>query len=319
MAKNAGLHLYNADMSLESLGRAASRQHGLVTMEQVLAAGVTRGQLRRMISTGALVCMRRRVYRLNGAPVTWPQAVLAAVLGCGDGAVASHATAGVLWDLKAFKQRGEGIHITAPRQVRLVGICCHVVALTTKEQRTRHGIRVTSAERTILDLAPALTVAELGQCVDDALRRGVVRLETLRQLVERRAGRGRPGVRSLRLVLTDRSKGYDAGASDWERDMDRLWDRLGLPPAIRQYPVSANGHRYILDRAIPDLKIGVEWNGFTTHGTRSAFDYDSDRRADLTAEGWHMVDFTSRSAPERLVAAVRGAIRTRIAERSAIS
>jgi hypothetical protein len=149
----------------------------------------------------------------------------------------------------------------------------------------------------------------LGLCLDDGLRRGLLRLDQLRVLVERSAAR--PFVRPLRQVLADRSDGYDPGGSDWERHMDRLWDKLGLPSARRQYPVTANGHRYVLDRAIPELKIGVEWNGFETHGTRSGFDYDSDRRADLTAAGWHMVDFTSRSDPDRLVAAVHGAIRTR--------
>jgi hypothetical protein len=143
------------------------------------------------------------------------------------------------------------------------------------------------------------------------MRRDLVRLGRLRRLVDRSAGPGRPPLHILRLVLADRIEGYDPGGSDWERDMDRLWDTLGLPPAVRQYPVDANGHRYVLDRAIPELKIGIEWNGFTTHGTRSAFDYDSDRRADLTSAGWHMVDFTSRSDPERILVAVLGAVRTR--------
>ncbi len=80
-------------------------------------------------------------------------------------------------------------------------------------------------------------------------------------------------------------------------------------------PVTARGRRYVLDRAIPELRIGIEWNGFDSHGTRSAFDRDSDRRADLTAAGWHMVDFTSRSGAERLAAAVAGAIRARQAGR----
>src|SRR5947209_5774960 len=118
----------------------------------------------------------------------------------------------------------------------------------------------------------------------------------------------------MRVVLADRFGPYDPGGSDWERDMDRLWDRLRLPAAMRQYPVTANGHRYVLDRAIPHLKIGIEWNGFATHGLRSSFDYDSDRRADLTAAGWHMVDFTSRSSPERMMAAVLGAVDSRAAD-----
>ena len=294
-----------------AVGSLTRRQHGLVTLEQTRHAGLTDVQIRRLLAGRDLVVVRRGVYRHAGAPVTWQQAVLAAVLASGAGAAASHVTAAALWDLKT-PRRGDGyLHITGPRQVRLEGVRSHVVALSSREQRVHDGIRVTSVERTLLDLVSALTVSELGQCVDDALRRGLIQLERLRQVVDAAPRRGRRAVQPMRVVLADRAEGYDAGGSDWERQMDRLWDKLGLPPAVRQYPVKANGHRYILDRALPALKIGVEWNGFATHGTRSAFDYDSDRRADLTAEGWHMVDFTSRSDPARVLAAVRGAIGTR--------
>ena len=55
-------------------------------------------------------------------------------------------------------------------------------------------------------------------------------------------------------VLADRIPGYDPGDSDWEREMDRRWEAWGLPVAVRQYRVRANGRTYRLDRAIPELK-----------------------------------------------------------------
>jgi hypothetical protein len=296
---------------LRTIGAVARRQHGLVTFDQILAAGVSRSQLRRLVKTGGLIPLRRGVYRHNGVPVTWLQSVLAAVLAGGGRAAASHATAAAIWDLRVGRLDDSELHITSPKQARLVGVRSHVVALPRRELRTHQDIRVTSAERTLLDLASVVCVDELGKGVDDALRRGLLRLDRLRTLVEGSPGRGRRAIIPMRLVLADRLGAYDSGGSDWERDMDRLWDRLGLPPAARQYRVTANGHRYVLDRAIPGLKIGIEWNGFATHGVRSAFDSDSDRRADLTAAGWHMVDFTSHSRPERMVAAVLGAVRSR--------
>jgi hypothetical protein len=296
---------------LVAIGLVARRQHGLITFEQLLAAGVTANVLRRLVGAGALIPVRRGVYRVSGVPVTWPQAVLAAVLAAGPGAVASHLTAAALWDLKPAHPGSDRIHLTSPRRVRIEGVCAHLHTLAAKDHRARNAIPVTSVERTIFDLAGVIDFKGLGQCVDDALRRDLVRLGRLRQLVDQSAGRGRPPVHALLQVLADRIDGFDPGGSDWERDMDRLWDTLGLPAAVRQYPVSANGHRYVLDRAIPELKIGIEWNGFTTHGTRSGFDSDSDRRADLTSAGWHMVDFTSRSDPERILGAVLGVVKTR--------
>jgi hypothetical protein len=44
------------------------------------------------VGTGTLIGVRRGVYRLAGTPPTWEQAVLAAVLAAGFGAVASHST-----------------------------------------------------------------------------------------------------------------------------------------------------------------------------------------------------------------------------------
>jgi hypothetical protein len=299
--------------TLLAVARDARRQHGLVTIGQLRQAGISRGQLRRLIADGAVTEVRRRVYRMAGVPATWPQIVLAAVLAGGPDAVASHTTAAALWELLPVDRHGDGtLHVTAPRQLRLAGVSSHVQLLDAGSRRTRMGIPVTAPERTIVDLAGTLASDQLGRYVDDALRRRLIRLERLRRLVDGVSGPGRQPTRPLRLVLADRLPGYDPGGSEWERRMDRLWERLGLPPSERQYPVSAGGRRYVLDRAIPELKIGIEWNGFETHGsTRSAFDHDSDRRADLTAAGWHMVDFTSRSEPERLMAAVTGAIRSR--------
>jgi hypothetical protein len=234
---------------------------------------------------------------------------MAAVLAAGPDAVASHVTAGTLWGLKHCDSCR--VHLTSPKQLRLHGVTSHKRRLGADQRRARFGIPLTSPEQTIVDLASTLTPAQLGQCVDDALRSRLIRLDRLRRAVAAARGPGRRASKLLREVLADRLPGYDPGGSDWEREMDRLWEAWGLPPSVRQHRVGANGHTYVLDRAIPDLKIGIEWNGFETHGTRSGFDRDSDKRADLTAAGWHMVDFTSRSSQDRICRAVLAAVAQR--------
>src|SRR5437660_10021409 len=83
------------------LKRCARRQHGLVTRAQVLKT-YSAQELRSLVSRGELESVVRSVYRIGGAPVTWKQKVMAAVLGAGPGAVASHATAAALWMLSGF-------------------------------------------------------------------------------------------------------------------------------------------------------------------------------------------------------------------------
>ena len=236
------------------------------------------------------------------------------MLAAGHDAVASHATAGAIWGLKhcgRIAVAESALHVTAPRQVRLRGVIGHIGLIDRRERRIHRGIPVTGPEQTVVDLAVALSASELGECVDDALRRGLIRLAQVRYLAGAACGPGRPPVTSLQRVLADRIPGYDPGDSDRERQMDRCWEEWGLPPAVRQHLVRVNGRTYILDRAIPALKIGVEWNGFDTHGTCSRFDRDSDRRADLTGAGWHMVDFTSHSSKERICQAVLAVVAQR--------
>src|SRR5689334_7343901 len=126
---------------LRAIGAVARRQHGLVTYDQILAAGISPSQLRRLVQTGGLIPLRRGVYRHNGVPVTWLQSVLAAVLAGGARAAASHTTAAVIWDLRVGGLDDSELHITSPKQARLVGVHSHVVALPRRELRTHQDIR----------------------------------------------------------------------------------------------------------------------------------------------------------------------------------
>jgi hypothetical protein len=281
-----------------ALERLAASQSGLVTTRQLAERGFDRGQLRRALESGRLVLVRRGVYRLCGAIPNWRMSAMAAVLAAGDGAVLCHRSAGVLWDLLDQHEEHGPLEITAPRHRRLEGVTCHRASLGASEVTRRFGIAVTTAERTLLDLGNSVDATELGRLCDEALRRRILTLGKLRGVVDARQGPGRRRLTPALEVLSDRIPGYDPGANDWERRMDRLWDRLGLPAAERQYRIRTGRRTYRLDRAIVDLKIAVEWTGFDPHGRRGNLDRDSDRRAALAAAGWYPLDFTSRSHPE---------------------
>ena len=68
-------------------------------------------------------------------------------------------------------------------------------------------------------------------------------------------------------------------------------------------PVS--GRVYFLDLAYPDVKLDIEVDGFDFHRTRTVFDADRVRQNDLVRVDWTVLRFTSRSAPEEIVSAVR--------------
>jgi very-short-patch-repair endonuclease len=244
--------------------------------------------------------------------MTWEQAVLAAVLSAGPDVRASVTTAAAVHDLKYSDRYRAGIHLTSERYIRLKGVTSHRGRLTPAERAVCHGIPVTSVERTIIDLAGTLTDYELGRCLDDALVRGLASLERLRTLVDEAAAHGgRRLLRPVQRVLAERAPGYRPDESDFEVEMNRMWDRLGLPPAVRQQEVVVDGHRYRLDRAIVDFKIGVEWDSDRFHSTLSDRAYDSERRTRLIADGWVIIPVTGQSRAELVARAVLRAYRDR--------
>ncbi len=70
----------------------AARQHALVTLGQVEALGFPRHYVDARVLRGALRRVKPGVFAVSGAPRTWEQSVLAAVLAAGPEAVASHTT-----------------------------------------------------------------------------------------------------------------------------------------------------------------------------------------------------------------------------------
>jgi hypothetical protein len=289
----------------------ARRQLGLITRRELLSLGFTPRQIEHLVCTGRLVPFRRGVYRLCGAIPSWRMSAMAAVLAAGDGAVLSHRSAAVLWDMIDQHAEAGPLEITAPGLRRLEGVTCHRVNLSSKEVTRRFGIPVTTAERTLLDLADSVDAEELGRMCDEALRRRIMNMERLRGVVDAHWGPGRRRLKPAIEVLSDRIPGYDPGANDWEYRMDRLWDELGLPAAERQYRIRIGRRTYRPDRAIVDLRIAVEWTGFDPHGRRGNLDRDSDRRAALAAAGWYPLDFTSRSRPEAICRTVLAVVEER--------
>jgi hypothetical protein len=300
-----------ATYSIPVLDRLARRQHGLVTVSQLCELGVTRHQIDQLCAVARLIRIRRGVYRLCGVAPSWRSMALAAVLAAGDGAVLSHRSAAILWGMFDHRDETGPLELTTRRLCRLEGVRAHRHGLTPTEVTARHHIPVTTAERTLLDLAESLDLTELGRACDEALRRRIVTLGRLHGVASGHEGSGRRRLHPMHAVLADRIPGYDPGANAWEQRMDRQWDRLGLPPAERQYRIRIGRRTYRPDRAIVDLKIAVDWNGYDPHGLRGNVDRDSDRRAELAAAGWYPLDFTSRSRPDLICRSVLAVVAER--------
>jgi very-short-patch-repair endonuclease len=272
----------------------AAEQHGLVTLQQALATGLSHDQVRHRIAIGAFRPFRRGVLAVGGAPRSWEQAALAAVLASGPDTVTSHETAAALW---GFPDVGPGrIELTTARadQRRMRGISTH---RTNKfldcEHTSRHGVPVTSLARTLVDLSARLSRVQLARALDKGLRRNRTTLRAVRICVS--GLRPAPGRRPLVIqrLLAERLPGYQPGDSHQEVRVLRVLVDAGLPEGVQQHRVEIDGHRFLLDLAFPEIKLAIEVDGYAVHNTRSSFDHDRARANLLVAEGWTMLRFTS--------------------------
>lgn len=134
--------------------------------------------------------------------------------------------------------------------------------------------------------------------VNDALRRGLVRLPALRSCHERvDTGPGCRPTLAMREVLLDLDP-TKVGDSKREARLVRALARAGLPAPV----LGHRAGRYRIDLAWPDAKIAVEFDSWEFHRTQTAFHNDRRRWRRLTALGWTVIPVTSRTDLDELVA-----------------
>jgi predicted transcriptional regulator of viral defense system len=157
----------------------AARQHGVISQAQLAAAGLGRGWVRHRVARGWLRRLHRGVY-LVGPLVAEHSRAMAAVLAAGPEAVVSHHPAAVLWD---WRPPREGpMHVIAGGRSQ-AGVIVHHTALDPRDRTRRHGIPVTSAARTILDLAAAAD--QLERALNEAMLQRRVSLRSLNEQFSR--------------------------------------------------------------------------------------------------------------------------------------
>ncbi len=299
------------------LAAVATGQHALVTLAQLNDLGVTRHQRENLLRSGHLVRVAPRVYLVNGAPFTWQRRIAAERLSAGADAVVSHHSAAALYNLDGFDSQ-RVVHLTLPsgrsprsrKDVRLHPSVHYDLIKPT----TRQDIPVTDVARLVLDLyacEPNLEVARRG--LFSARKKKLVTWLELNGCLEAHARHGRRGIADFRGDLELYSR-IGCPESTFEDAIRRLLMDAGLPEPELQHWVTANGHRYRIDVAYPEPKVGVEGKSKAHHLTDEAFESDPVRDADLAIEGWLLIHVTwaqIRNDPAGVVRRVRRAISRR--------
>ena len=289
-----------------------SRQRGLITRQQALAAGMTADQIRTMLESGHWVAHRRGVYALAGVPPSREQAVLGAVLAAGSETVASHLTAAALWDLGFPIPAGIDVLTPPDRRFRLEGVRQHrTTSLHESDRSLRHGVPVTSPARTIVDCSGTVGEHRLEEIVDEAERRKLVRIVGLTACVDRIAtGPGRRPTIAIRDVLSERLPGGDSVA---EKKLVRDLVRRGVPMPVLGLVIVVKGRKYKLDAAWPWARLSLEYESWEFHRQFTAFHRGHDRARRIRAASWDLWPVTSRTdldeLADDLLAALSGALK----------
>ena len=285
MRASRGLGL--RDEARLELAALKSRQFGVFERSQATALGVSDDALYREVRAGRVARVHRRVYRDVSVPQSWEQQLSAALLWAGEGSAVSHLAAAALWSLDGFDPGPVELTLPGPRKAP-TGIVIHRSALTSREVTHVSGIRVTSATRTIFDVASVVDVERVEVALDSALRRGLTSLDYLQRKQLERLAPGRRGSRTISRLLSQRALHRSALDSALETKFLRLLrhERLPLPQA--GYEIGP----YRLDFAYPPLRLGIELDGYGFHSGKRVWQRDLERQNYLLRLGWKLLRFT---------------------------
>ena len=244
------------------IARIAARQHGLVTLEQLRACGLSRRAIDHRVASGRLFRLYRGVYAVGHNPLADHSRFKAATLAYAPNAVLLHRSAAELWGLLAAG--GGDAHVTVPHASSLrprPGVRLHRSrALAAARTTSRDGIPVTMPARTLADLARVAAPAEVRR----ATREGEIK----------------------NLPLDPDHVPFKT-RSDLEDDFFAICRRFDVPLPEK----NAEVRPYTVDFLWRAERLIVETDGSIYHRGRQAFRDDRDKDVELELLGFRVVRF----------------------------
>lgn len=292
----------------------ATGQLGAFSREQAHVAGLSDDQLRRRVQSGLLESVGPNAFRSPLAPSSVRADLAAILVDIGHPCWVSGPTAAALHHFDGFKLRTP-FHVTLERDrnVRRFGAVVHTtLQLPLIDRAHAEGFAVTSAARTIVDLARTADPPQLAAAVDSALRDGLVSDDLLHRRICALRSKGRFGIPRLLDVLAGAE--VTRGGHSWlERHVLRLIAEAGLPAPLTQQVLTRAGDRLVrVDCRFPGTKVVVELLGYRFHCSKAQLASDAKRMNALVADGFAPYQFTYEQAVNEepnLIATLRAALR----------
>jgi predicted transcriptional regulator of viral defense system len=296
--RETGTHGPFLDQQIASI---ASRQHAVISLEQLASLGLTDSAARKRAAAGRLHRIYAGVYSLVPRELLpregrW----MAAVLACGPGAVLSHRAAAALHELRRTDRTG--IDVTVPRRSSRahVGIDVHrSTNLTSVDVTIVNGIPCTTFARTLFDLTEVVNRRQAERAFDQADVMEVLDLRAIEDQLERNPKRA--AASRVRSILDEHYIGTTLTDSELEEVMFALCRRISVPqPLVNRWVDLHDGEPPIkADFLWPEQRVIVETDGRRFHGTHQALERDPRRDQRAILAGWTPIRTTWRQVMNR--------------------
>ena len=251
----------------------AERSHGIVSRSELLSAGLGRGQIERKRKRGYLIVEFPGVYRVGHRAPNLEARYMAAVKACGEGAALSGPAAAYLYGL--VKRAAPIPHVTAPRERRVTGIVTR--RSRDVERAAYRGIPITTVARTLVDLAPTLSLRDLARaCHEAGVKYGTTPGQVEEVLVRRPTA---PGARRLRKVLRGDAP---VTQSALERRFLAVLVEHDLPPPDETNRPAGS---FRVDCRWRQPPLTVELDSYRYHNSRHSWEQDHRREREARGRG----------------------------------
>ncbi len=203
-------------------------------------------------------------------------------------------TAAALDQLDGFiLQKPFHIVVKRGRNVQRVGVFIHTTTVLPQIDRAViDGFAVTSASRTLIDIAVTTAPDRLLKAVASAFRDGKSSETFLHERLTALRGSGRAGSRRLLSVLEDDE--IVRGKQSWlECRYLELLETAGLPKPLTEVVLTRAGDKLVrVDCFFPDTNVVVELLGYRWHRTKEQMRRDAERLNELQLDGFRAFQFT---------------------------
>lgn len=287
------------DLALAAL---AGRQAGVFADWQLRVLAIAPPAIRRRVAAGRLSVLHDGVYAFGHRCLSPEGHRLAAVLALGPHAVASHRTAGAMWELLETSQGRIDVTVPGGGRRPRPGIRVHRTRCLLPDEVTLVGpIPTTTIARTVLDLAGALSRDRLRRTIEQADRSGLLDLAALQVQIDRHPARR--GTCALRQELAAYAE-PPFTRSELERRFLELVCAGGLPTPLVNVPIAG----FEVDFLWPQWRLVAELDGRAYHSDPRRFEGDRTRDIVMMRCGYRVVRFTYRRVvydPARVLADLR--------------